>query len=76
MAKSPKPPANFEEAIAKLEQCIRDIESGELSLDASLAAYRQGNELMRFCQQKLADVEQELKVLSHDSLKPLESSND
>ena len=47
------------------------MESGELPLDASLAAYQQGTELIRFCQAKLADAEQQLSVLENGELKPL-----
>jgi exodeoxyribonuclease VII small subunit len=47
------------------------MESGELALDASIAAYRRGAELARYCQGRLADAEQEIKQLEGDLLKPL-----
>ena len=68
---APAAPASFEEAVSRLESLIREMESGELPLDASLAAYQQGTELIRFCQAKLADAEQQLSVLENGELKPL-----
>ncbi len=50
------------------------MESGELSLDDSIAAYRRGAELARICQGKLAQAELEIKRLEGDLLKPLDPS--
>jgi exodeoxyribonuclease VII small subunit len=61
----------FEQAMTELEQLVRRMESGELSLDESIAAYRRGAELARYCQDRLADAEQEIKQLEGDLLKPL-----
>lgn len=47
------------------------MESGQLPLEASLAAYQQGSELIRFCQARLAQAEQQLSVLENGELKPL-----
>jgi exodeoxyribonuclease VII small subunit len=62
---------SFEQAMDELEQLVRRMESGELSLDASVAAYRRGAELARYCQARLAGAEQEIKQLEGDLLKPL-----
>ena len=43
-------------------------------LDDSIAAYRRGAELARFCQMKLASAEQEIKRLEGDLLKPVDLS--
>jgi len=53
---------------------VRRMESGELSLDDSIAAYRRGAELARICQGKLAQAELEIKRLEGDLLKPLDPS--
>ena len=50
---------------------VAGMESGELPLEASLAAYRRGAELVRYCQQKLERVEQQVRVLEGDALRPL-----
>ena len=77
-----KPPASnasaeslgFEQALDELDALVRRMESGQLSLDESIAAYRRGAELARFCQSKLANAEQEIKRLEGDLLKPLDLS--
>ena len=62
---------SFEQAIDELDQLVRKMESGELSLDDSIAAYRRGAELARYCQGRLANAEQEIRQLEGDLLKPL-----
>ena len=64
-------PKNFEEAVARLEAITQAMQGNELSLEDALAAYKEGNELVHFCQLKLADVEQQLQVLDGEGLKEL-----
>jgi exodeoxyribonuclease VII small subunit len=63
---------NFEQALAELEKIVARMESGELSLEDSLATHKRGLELARFCQQKLEAAQQQVKVLEGEVLKPLE----
>jgi exodeoxyribonuclease VII small subunit len=65
---------SFEQALEELDQLVRKMESGELSLDESIAAYRRGAELAQHCQGKLAIAEQEIAKLDGDVLKPLDPS--
>ena len=67
-------PIGFEQALDELDALVRRMESGQLSLDDSIAAYRRGAELARFCQMKLASAEQEIKRLEGDLLKPVDLS--
>jgi exodeoxyribonuclease VII small subunit len=48
------------------------MESGSLALEQSLAAYARGVALTRLCQQKLAQAEQQVKVLEAGMLRPFE----
>ncbi|XZG69852.1 exodeoxyribonuclease VII small subunit [Chitinibacteraceae bacterium HSL-7] len=73
MAKAPKAPESFEAGVAELEALIVELESGQLPLDASLAAYKRGQVLLAFCQSKLADAEAQIRVLENGELKPFES---
>lgn len=75
-ASSPKPVTEltFEQALDELDALVRRMEAGDLSLDDSIAAYRRGAELARYCQGKLAAAEQEIKKLDGELLKPLEPS--
>ncbi|MFP3890919.1 exodeoxyribonuclease VII small subunit [uncultured Ralstonia sp.] len=70
-ASAPSAPASYEAAMAELETLVASMESGELPLEASLAAYRRGAELVKYCQQVLERVEQQVRVLDGDALKPL-----
>ena len=63
---------NFEQALEQLDSLVRKMESGELGLDESIAAYQRGAVLARFCQGKLAVAEQEIQKLDGEILKTLE----
>ena len=64
------PPASFEQAMAELAQLVTQMESGQLPLEASVAAYARGSELVRYCAAQLEKVESQVKVLEGDMLKP------
>jgi exodeoxyribonuclease VII small subunit len=63
--------ASFEDAMAELEQLVDRMEAGELPLEASVAAYKRGSELVKYCAAQLERVERQVKVLEGDMLKPL-----
>lgn len=65
-------PKTFEDALARLEQLTQAMQSSNLPLEEALAAYQEGVELVRFCQNKLTEVEQKLQVLDADELKELD----
>ena len=59
----------YEAALAELEQIVRNMESGQLPLEESIAAYQRGSELLKHCQQQLADAEQKIQVLEDGALR-------
>ena len=59
----------YEAALAELEQIVRNMESGHLPLEESIAAYQRGSELLKHCQQQLADAEQKIQVLEDGALR-------
>jgi exodeoxyribonuclease VII small subunit len=61
----------FEQALDELDTLVRKMESGELGLDDSIAAYRRGAELARHCQARLGAAEQEIRKLDGEVLTPL-----
>jgi exodeoxyribonuclease VII small subunit len=63
-------PANYETALAELEQLIAQIESGQLPLDQLLRGYQRGAALLVFCRERLQAVEQQIKVLDDGVLRP------
>ncbi|HYJ14226.1 MAG TPA: exodeoxyribonuclease VII small subunit [Candidatus Limnocylindria bacterium] len=66
MAKKETPNKNFEGALEELEQVVELLESGELPLDDSLAAFEKGVGLVKFCNQKLNEVEKKVELLVKD----------
>ncbi|MGB8337436.1 MAG: exodeoxyribonuclease VII small subunit [Burkholderiales bacterium] len=60
----------YEAALAELESIVARMEGGQLPLEDSLAAYQRGAELLKFCQSRLADAQQKIRVLDADVLKP------
>jgi exodeoxyribonuclease VII small subunit len=63
-------PESFESAIAELEGLVARMESGQLPLEQSLAAYKRGAELLQYCQVALQAAEQQVKILEESTLKP------
>ncbi len=53
----------IEEALARLQEIVEKLESGELTLDGSLLAFEEGIELSRTCGQRLSEAEQRVEVL-------------
>ncbi|QLQ26704.1 MAG: exodeoxyribonuclease VII small subunit [Dechloromonas sp.] len=62
----------FEAALAELEAIVHGMEDGKLDLEASIAAYRRGQELMKHCQRQLADAEQQVRVLENGQFRDVD----
>ena len=62
-------PASFESALTELEKIVANMEAGQMPLEQSLAAYKRGAELLKFCQATLQDAQQQVKVLEDNVLK-------
>ena len=60
---------NFESALAELEKIVTSMEAGQMPLEQSLAAYKRGAELLKFCQSALQDAQQQVKILEDNVLK-------
>ena len=70
MSETPPFPPSFESALAELEALVGRMESGELPLAESLAAYKRGAELLAHCQAALKDAQQQVQVLEKGVLQP------
>jgi len=71
----------FEDALSELETLVLDMESGEQSLEESLAQFERGVSLARHCQTSLKAAEQKVQVLMQQSdgddvLADLDADND
>ena len=54
---------NFEQQLQQLEALVTRMESGDLSLEASLQAFEQGVQLTRNCQKLLNEAQQRVSRL-------------
>ncbi len=57
---------NFEVALQELESIVEQLESGDLSLEDSLCAFENGVGLVKYCNQKLNEVESKVQILLKD----------
>ncbi len=46
---------NFEDALGALEDIVRNLESGQVSLEQSIEIYTRGTQLRQHCDNKLKD---------------------
>jgi exodeoxyribonuclease VII small subunit len=74
-------PLDFETALKNLEEIVKKLENGELSLDSALALFEEGIKLSRFCHTKLEEAERRVEILlkngsSQMRAVPFESENE
>ncbi|MCL2665979.1 MAG: exodeoxyribonuclease VII small subunit [Defluviitaleaceae bacterium] len=58
---------SFEESIKRLEEIAEIMESGDTSLETSMALYREGIKLTKDCAAQLSKCENEIMVLQKES---------
>ena len=68
---APLLPATYGEAVTELEQIIESLESGQLPLEALLSQYQRGAALLARCREQLQAVEDQVKRLDGQVLRPL-----
>ncbi|MDD3653729.1 MAG: exodeoxyribonuclease VII small subunit [Desulfotomaculaceae bacterium] len=56
----------FEQAIARLEEVVRELEDGQLSLEKALELFAEGIEQSRICNERLRVAEQRIAMLIAD----------
>ncbi|MDP6558930.1 MAG: exodeoxyribonuclease VII small subunit [Candidatus Binatia bacterium] len=56
----------FEVAVGELEEVVERLESGDLSLEESLAVFEKGVKLVEFCNKRLREVEKRIDLLVKD----------
>ena len=62
--------SSFEDALNELEALVEQMESGDLSLDQSLAAFEKGVALTRQCQKALSEAELKVQTLTSADAEP------
>jgi exodeoxyribonuclease VII small subunit len=56
----------FEVALARLEDIVTELESGELGLEQSLKLFEEGVKLARICNARLEEAERKVEILLKD----------
>ncbi len=54
----------FEEALASLENIVKSLEAGTLTLDESLEVFGEAVMLVKLCNEKLSEAEQKVRLLT------------
>ena len=55
---------SFEAAMAELEKVVRDLESGNVELEKSIALYEEGARLKAHCERKLKEAEEKVAKIT------------
>lgn len=58
---------SFEDALKRLEEIVRQLESGEATLDQSIALYTEGDKLRGQCEARLKDAQARIEKISLDA---------
>ena len=59
-------PVKLEQAMARLETIVSELEKGDLSLDDSLKIFEEGIKLSKTCLKMLDDAERKVEILVQD----------
>ncbi|MBQ5762260.1 MAG: exodeoxyribonuclease VII small subunit [Clostridia bacterium] len=58
----------FEEAMARLDEILKQLETGKLELEDSINRYKEGMDLIKYCKSKLTSYEADIaKVVITES---------
>ena len=53
----------FEAALARLEEIVKELETGDLPLEQSLKLFEEGIKLSRLCNRRLEEAERRVEIL-------------
>ncbi|MDY0374792.1 MAG: exodeoxyribonuclease VII small subunit [Desulfobacterium sp.] len=56
----------FESSMAELEKIVKELESGNLSLEKAVSLFEQGKKVSDFCLKKLDETEAKITLLMTD----------
>lgn len=63
---------NFEKAITELEESVKRLEDGDITLEESIAEYKKGMDLAAYCMEVLKKAEQEIYLYEENHYKKFE----
>ena len=58
---------NFEDAMDRLEKIVEQMESGKLPLEDLIVRYEEGMNLVKVCQERLANAEHKIEIIARNS---------
>ena len=58
---------DFEGAMDRLEKIVEQMESGKLPLEDLIVRYEEGMNLVKICQERLANAEQKIEIIARNS---------
>jgi exodeoxyribonuclease VII small subunit len=58
---------NFEYAMDRLEKIVEQMESGKLPLEDLIVRYEEGMNLVKICQERLANAEQKIEIIARNN---------
>ena len=56
----------FETTLARLEEIVKELETGDLPLEQSLKLFEEGVKLSRICNKRLEEAERKVEILLKD----------
>ncbi len=70
MTREKKTAHDFETVVKELEETVRKLELGNLSLEETIKLYERGKELSATCKTVLAEAERKVKILAGNEENP------
>jgi exodeoxyribonuclease VII small subunit len=54
---------NFEDALKRLEEIVRELENGDIGIEQALDLFEEGTRLSKLCAKKLSKIERRVEIL-------------
>lgn len=67
MTDAPTTEMSFEDALARLEKIVQQLETGDAPLEASIDLYTEGQRLKAVCETKLAGATARIEAIQHSA---------
>lgn len=58
---------DFETAMTRLQEVTSQLESGDAKLEEAIQLYTEGLEIVKFCDEKLAEAEKKIKMITEQN---------
>ena len=62
----PKEKQSLQDALKRLEEIVKELEGKDVDVGVGMEKYREGVELVKFCQKELGEAENEFKKLKKE----------